>query len=322
MTALKIATRGSKLALWQANTVAQLMRDTGGPECEIVVIRTSGDEGTHPPDPPRTAGASENVATTGTPNVKRMFVKEIEEALLDGRVDLAVHSAKDLPGELPDGLVIAATLQREDPRDALLLPQGRPAGSFEHVKALLGGSPRIGTSSVRRVAQLRAAFNGATFESIRGNVDTRLRKLDAGECDAIMLATAGLKRLGFHDRLTTTVPVDVCLPAPGQGIVAIEIRDDAAPHIRAALRQLSDADSEAALLAERAVVTALGGGCQMPLGALAQVDGPDLTVHGLVASLDGRRIIRGVVRGHRGGAAAAGDKLARQLLTKGAAELL
>jgi hydroxymethylbilane synthase len=319
---LRIGTRGSKLALWQAHTVAQLMRDTGGPDCEIVVIRTSGDEGSHPPDPPAVSGPPENAATTGTPNVKRMFVKEIEEALLDGRVDLAVHSAKDLPGELPDGLVIAATLQREDPRDALLLPQGRPAGSFEQVKAILGGSPRIGTSSVRRVAQLRSALNGATFEAIRGNVDTRLRKLDAGECDAIMLAAAGLKRLGFHDRLTTAVPVNVCLPAPGQGIVAIEIRDDAAPHIRAALRQLSDVDSETALLAERAVVKALGGGCQMPLGALAEVDGPDLTIHGLVASLDGRRIIRGVVRGHRGGAAATGDKLARQLLMKGAAELL
>ena len=313
---MKIGTRGSKLALWQATTVARLIQDAGGPECEIVVIRTSGDEGSQPPDPPLAPGAS------GTPNVKRMFVKEIEEALLDGHVDVAVHSSKDLPGELPSGLNIAATLEREDPRDAILLPSRHAPTTFDEVKSILGTRPRIGTSSVRRVAQLRAILPEASFVAIRGNVDTRLRKLDAGECDAIMLATAGLKRLGFTDRITAAVPVTACLPAPGQGIVAIELRDDAPPLVRDAVTRISDADAEAALLAERAVVTALGGGCQMPLGALAELNGQSLGIRGLVASLDGRRIIRAQVTGNRGGAAAAGDKLAAQLLSQGAADLL
>jgi hydroxymethylbilane synthase len=316
---MRIGTRGSKLALWQANTVARLIRESGGPECEIVVIRTSGDEGSHPPDPPVSVTAA---VTTEPPNVKRMFVKEIEEALLAGRVDVAVHSSKDLPGELPDGLVIAATLEREDPRDAMLLPAGAAARSFDDVKTALASRPRIGTSSVRRVAQLRAQWPDASFSAIRGNVDTRLRKLDAGECDVIMLAAAGLKRLGFADRINAFVPVDACLPAPGQGIVAIEIRDDAPAAVRRVLMSISDADAEAALLAERAVVTALGGGCQMPLGALARVDGQELEIEGLVCSLDGRSVVRARARGNRGSAAAIGEKLAAQLLARGAAALL
>lgn len=310
---MRIGTRGSKLALWQAHAVAQHLGESGGPACDIVIIRTSGDEGSTPPDPP---------TTSGPPNVKRMFVKEIEEALLDGRVDLAVHSSKDLPAELPEGLTIAATLEREDPRDAVLLPDGATARSFDQVKAALGVQPRIGTSSVRRVAQLRALFPNATFPPIRGNVDTRLRKLDSGECDALMLAAAGLKRLGFASRISALMPTDACLPAPGQGIIAIEIREDAPGHVREAVQRISDVDAHAALIAERAVVKALGGGCQMPLGVLAELDGPHLTVRGLVASRDGRTILRGVAHGHRGGAAAVGDKLAAQLLARGAADLL
>jgi hydroxymethylbilane synthase len=202
------------------------------------------------------------------------------------------------------------------------LPAGQAAHTFADVKRVLGRHPRIGTSSVRRVAQLRALFPDATFNPIRGNVDTRLRKLDAGESDALMLAAAGLKRLGFESRLTAAVPIDMCLPAPGQGIVAIETRDDAPRSVREAVKRVSDPDAEAALAAERAVVRALGGGCQMPLGALALLDGQDITVHGLVASVDGRTLIKATVRGNRGGAAAAGDKLAQQLLSKGAADLL
>ena len=322
---MRIGTRGSKLALWQANTVAQLIREAGGPECEIVIIRTSGDEGSTPPDPPTPLEWHRTEVTTSVvppQNVKRMFVKEIEEALLDGRVDLAVHSAKDLPGDLPDGLLIAATLPREDPRDAILLPASAAPAAFEEIKRRLGPHPRIGTSSVRRVAQLRALFPHATFPAIRGNVDTRLRKLDAGECDALMLAAAGLKRLGFADRITAYMQPEACLPAPGQGIVAVEIRQDAAAQVRAAVRSISDDDAQAALLAERAVVKALGGGCQMPLGALAEIDGQDMSIRGLVASLDGRILVRGVARGHRGGAAAIGDKLAAELLSKGAADVL
>jgi hydroxymethylbilane synthase len=307
---MRIGTRGSALALWQARTVARLIQESGGPECEIVVIRTSGDEGQTPPDPP------------SGQNVKRAFVKEIEDALLHARVDIAVHSAKDLPGELPAGLLVAAALEREDPRDALLLPVDATARGFDAVKRSLGREPRIGTSSVRRAAELRGVFPTATFLPIRGNVDTRLRKLDAGECDALVLAVAGVKRLGLEQRVSAELPIEICLPAPGQGIVAIEIADSAAADVRAAAKCISDADAEAALLAERAVVQALGGGCQMPLGALARLDEHALSIDGVVASLDGRTIIRASASGHRGGAAAVGEKLARQLLAKGAAELL
>jgi len=237
---MRIGTRGSALALWQARTVSRLIQETGGPECEIVVIRTSGDE-------------KSTLGTLGTLNVKRSFVKEIEDALLDGRIDLAVHSAKDLPGELPDGLVIAATLEREDPRDALLLPSADVTG-FDAAKARLGQNPRLGTSSVRRMAQLRSVFPHATFVPIRGNVDTRLRKLDAGECDALVLAAAGVKRLGLEQRISALIPTDICLPAPGQGIVAVEIAERATAAVRDAVKRIADADSDTALTAERAVV--------------------------------------------------------------------
>ena len=326
--AIRIGTRGSALALWQARTVARLVRETGGPECDIVVIRTSGDERAGPPDPPPSPGTLGTSGTSGTPgtlspvNIKRMFVKEIEEALLDGHIDVAVHSAKDLPGELPVSLVVAAALEREDPRDAMLLPLSGAARGFDAAKTALGNHPRIGTSSVRRAAELRAVFPNATFVPIRGNVDTRLRKLDAGECDVLILAAAGVKRLGLESRLSALLPTEVCLPAPGQGIVAVQISDHCAREIRSAVEQISDADAEAALLAERAVVVALGGGCQMPLGVLATIDGQQIDVAGLVASLDGRHVIRAHVSGNRGGAAAAGDKLAAHLLAQGAGALL
>jgi hydroxymethylbilane synthase len=323
MSTLRIGTRGSKLALWQANTVARLIADTGGPECEIVVIRTSGDEKAGPPDPPQQLTTPATDTADGRlENVKRMFVKEIEEALLDGRIDLAVHSAKDLPGELPEGLTIAAALPREDPRDALLLREGRKLSGFDAAKSALGPRPRFGTSSVRRMAQLQSLFPHASFAAIRGNVDTRLRKLDAHECDALILATAGLKRLGFPDRISAFIPADVCVPAPGQGIVAIEITTKAAMVVRKAVMRITDLDAETVLLAERAVVRALGGGCQMPLGALARLEGQALTIHGVVASLDGRTILRAAAHGNRGGAAATGEKLAAQLLAKGAGDLL
>jgi hydroxymethylbilane synthase len=307
---MRIGTRGSALALWQARTVARLIEERG-PACEIVVIRTSGDEGSVPPDPPNSRE-----------NVKRAFVKEIEDALLEGRVDLAVHSAKDLPGTLPEGLRVAAAIEREDPRDALLLPVTAAVTGLDAVRRTLGQRPRLGTSSVRRTAELRMLFPAASFVPIRGNIDTRLRKLDAGDCDALVLAAAGVKRLGLEQRLSALLAVDVCVPAPGQGIVAVEIADRCPDHVRAAVARISDADAETALLAERAVVVALGGGCQMPLGALATLDGQNVTVHGLVASIDGGELIRASARGHRGGAAAVGEKLAAQLVAKGALQLL
>jgi hydroxymethylbilane synthase len=315
---MRIASRGSALALWQARAVARRIEQTGGPACEIVVVRTSGDEPGGPPEPPVAAP----VSTASPPNVKRMFVKEIEEALLEGRVDLAVHSCKDLPATLPDGLIIAAALEREDPRDALVLASAAKCDDPDAVRAALGSGPRIGTSSVRRIAQLRTMFPDATFNAIRGNVDTRLRKLDDGACDALVLAAAGLKRLDLAGRVSTYLPIEVCVPAPGQGIVAVEVAAAADSRVRNVASAISDADAETALLAERAVVQALGAGCQMPLGAIALLDGQELTVIGLVASLDGRRVIRAVVHGNRGGAARVGEKLARALLEKGATEIL
>lgn len=310
---MKIGTRGSALALWQAHTVARLVAELGGPACEIVVIRTSGDE--------RSAGAPPDLPAAGPVNVKRTFVKEIEEALANGAIDVAVHSGKDLPALLPDGLAIGAVLARADARDAIVLPAGRTVRSLGEARQHLGSTPRIGTSSVRRTAQLRGLFPTAAVVPMRGNVDTRLRKLDTGECDAILLAAAGLIRLGLEARVSAALPVELFVPAPCQGIVAVEVRegDQATRRIVSAI---TDADASTAFIAERAVVMALGAHCQMPLGAYAELDGQSLTLRAVVASLDGRRVIRAEVRGHRGGAAAAGDKLAAHLLAKGAADIL
>ena len=308
MPPLRIGTRGSALALWQARTVARLLGEQGTPT-EIVVIRTSGDESSRPPDAPGT-------------NIKRMFVKEIEEALLEKRVDVAVHSSKDLPGLLPDGLTIGAALERADPRDVMILSDGQPTRDWPAVVRAIGERPTIGTTSVRRVAQLRASFPHASFTPLRGNVDTRIRKLDAGDCTSIVLAGAGITRLGLDARISAYIPVEICLPAPGQGIVAVQLRSDAEASLRTAVSVISDADAEAALIAERAVVNALGGSCQMPLGALARIDGQSIEMLGLVASLDGRTVVRATVRGNRGGAGAVGEKLAAKLLAQGAREIL
>ena len=315
---MKLGTRGSQLALWQARTVAALIEQSGGPKCELVIIRTSGDE---PPDPPRTLGTLGTPGTPGTSSVKSLFVKEIEEALLDRRVDLAVHSSKDLPVALPEGLQISGVLRREDPRDALLLPRGEGVTDLDALRGRLGNHPRIGTSSVRRVAQLLASFPAATFLPIRGNVDTRLRKLDAGEADAIVLATAGLKRLGLEHRISLTLPIDVCLPAPGQGTVAIETRSDD-DTTSSMIHRLSHDDAMQALIAERAVVRALGGGCQMPLGAYAQIAGDQLRLRALVVSHDGQRVIREEATGSRPDALAIGDRVAQALLGRGAADIM
>jgi hydroxymethylbilane synthase len=308
MTLLRIGTRGSELARWQANTVAALLRARTGVECEIVIIRTTGDR------------LSE--ATLSQIGGKRLFVKEIEDALLAGQIDLAVHSSKDMPAMLPDGLTVGAVLEREDARDALVLPAGRePAASMEAVVRELGQEPRIGTSSIRRVAQLARLFPGATFLPIRGNLDTRLRKLDSGGYDAIVLAAAGLRRLQQGARISAFVPVEACVPAPGQGIIAIEIRDgDAAT--AGIVRQVDDRPSGIALDAERAVIRRLGGGCQMPIGAFAAVDGAALSLRAVVISADGARAAHAQIDGRSDEPIAAGDAAAEQLLDDGAKEIL
>jgi hydroxymethylbilane synthase len=305
-TVVRIGTRGSQLALWQARTVAQALEATGT-AAELVIIRTTGD---HLQDAPVSEGGG-----------KRLFVKEIEDALLREDVDIAVHSAKDMPAVLPEGLEVAATLPREDPRDVIVLPQGATGRDAAAVFAQLGSTPRIGTSSVRRTAQLASAIPGAAFVPIRGNVDTRLRKLDRGEYDALVLAAAGIRRLGFADRISAAIPPEDCVPAPGQGIVAIEIRanDDAA---RTVLQRVHHTDSASALAAERAVVAALGGGCQLPLGALAVQRHGTLHLQAIVCSADGARSVRARDSGPIEDPVGLGTRVAERLTSEGAAEIL
>jgi hydroxymethylbilane synthase len=329
---LRLGTRGSQLALWQANTVAARIAETGGPACRIVVIKTSGDRLQNAP-----------LSEIGG---KRLFVKELEDALLGGEIDLAVHSSKDMSVVLPGGLVIAGVLPREDPLDAIVLPDGvrlKPdtTGNVEttdggapgvsafsltselnQLVATIGESPTFGTGSVRRIAQLMRVFPNARFAPIRGNLDTRLRKLDSGEHDALVLAAAGLRRLGFESRISVRLPTAVCVPAPGQGIVAIEIRvdDDAT---RRAVTAINDAAADAALTAERALVETLGGGCQTPVGAFASPIHPDgLELLAVVVSLDGGHAIYATSPGPRSDAAGIGARVGAQLIADGAAAIL
>ena len=302
---LRLGTRGSQLALWQAGTVRTRIAESGGPASRIVVIKTSGDRLQQAP-----------LSEIGG---KRLFVKEIEDALLRDEIDLAVHSSKDMPAVLPDGLSIAGVLPREDPHDAVILAAGLKAcTTTEDLVASLGPTPAIGTGSVRRVAQLLNVFPRATFTNVRGNVDTRLRKLDAGEHQALVLAAAGLRRLGFASRISMTLPADVCVPAPGQGIVAVEIRSDD-DRTRSFVERISDPAALAALDAERAVVETLGGGCQTPIGALATpLDGSRLELIGAVVSLDGRRILRETARAKCEDALELGMRVGHELVAKGA----
>jgi hydroxymethylbilane synthase len=309
--------------LWQANLVAARIAECGGPPCRIVVIRTSGD------------GLQD--APLSEVGGKRLFVKEIEDALLRDDIDLAVHSSKDMPAVLPDGLAIGGVLPREDPRDAIVLPATvrlkadttgvvsgfrGTVGSIDDLVAALGRSPSIGTGSVRRVAQLSRLFPGARFTPVRGNLDTRLRKLDGGGHDALVLAAAGLRRLGFEARITLALPPDACVPAPGQGIVAIEIRaEDGAT--RRAVEPVDDRPARAALTAERALIEALGGGCQTPVGALASpAEGDLLDLVATVVSVDGARAVHARGRASTSEAAALGRRVASDLVDKGAGDIL
>jgi hydroxymethylbilane synthase len=302
----RIGTRGSALALWQARTVAAQLEERGMPT-EIVVIKTGGDRLQDAP-----------LSELGG---KRLFVKELEDALLAGDIDIAVHSAKDMSAVLPDGLAIAAVLPREDPRDALILSQGTRVVDFDAALAHLGEMPIIATGSIRRVAQLTAVLPHARFTPIRGNVDTRLRKLDSNEYEALVLAAAGLRRLGLEARISAAIPIDVCIPSPGQGIVATEIREDDR-ETSDVLKPISHADAAASLSAERAVVTALGGGCQLPLGAIAVLGPHGMSIQAIVVWPDGRQPIRRTVTGPAATAATLGARLAEELLEAGAAEIL
>jgi hydroxymethylbilane synthase len=292
---LVIASRGSQLALWQANWVRDQLAGAGR-QSRIEIIRTTGDKITDVP-----------LAKVGG---KGLFTKEIEEALLDGRADLAVHSLKDLPTELPEGLALAAVPEREDPRDAIV---GRKLSE-------LAAGARVGTSSLRRSAQLRARRPELLIESIRGNLDTRLRKLDEGQYDAIVLAAAGLKRLGWGARIAEILDAEVMCSAVGQGALAIETRGSGAG--RDAVAVLDHAPTRAAVTAERAVLHALGGGCQVPIGAHASVEGSTLHLLGVVAAPDGSVVVRAETAGPVGDSLSLGSALAATLLERGARAVL
>ena len=269
MARLRIGSRGSQLALWQANHISALLREHGH-EVEIEIIRTTGDKIT-----------DVALAKVGT---KGMFTKEIEEALIEGRVDLAVHSLKDLPTEMQAGFEIAAITKRENPRDVLVSKRYCSIEDLPH-------GARVGTSSLRRQAQLKAVRSDLDIYPLRGNVDTRLRKLNSGEYDAIILAAAGVTRLGLTAMVKQIIPVEIMCPAAGQGALGIEIRlgDEAT---RKHLSFLDDATARATTTCERALLNKLGGGCQVPIGAHAEMRDGRLHLQGVVANPDGSEVLR------------------------------
>ena len=296
---ITIGSRGSSLALWQANWVKDRLA-AAGHEIEIEIIKTSGDK-------LQTAA----LAASGT---KGLFIKEIEEALLAGQVDLAVHSMKDLPTDLPEGLGVGAVPEREDPHDALVSKSGLG------IKELPQGA-RVGTSSLRRQSQLLAMRSDLQVVPMRGNVDTRLRKLDRGDCDALVLAGAGLKRLGFASHITSWFPEDEICPAVGQGALAIEISLQNSD-VRDAVAPLDHSATHQAVRAERAMLAALGGGGQLPIAAYAKHGSGKLHLMGVVASPEGTRVIRASASGKPDDPESLGKRVAEELFSQGAGELL
>lgn len=300
---LVIGSRGSRLALWQAEQAkARLMDLHPDFEIHIDVIKTTGDV---KPDPLSVIGG------------KGVFTKELEEALLDKRIDIAVHSLKDLPTILAEQLSISAICEREDPRDALVLRIGSNSASLRELPA----KSVVGTSSQRRLAQLKALRSDLLIKDLRGNVDTRVRKLDEGQYDALILASAGLIRLGLRDRISAAVSASEILPAVGQGAIAIEVRADDVVAVEATSK-LNHRETELACRAERAFLRSLGGGCQFPIAAHATIEGQTLQLAGLVASPHGEEIIRDQLSGVLDQAEGIGTTLAARLIERGADTLL
>jgi hydroxymethylbilane synthase len=297
MARLRIGSRGSQLALWQANHISALLRERGH-EVEIEIIKTTGDK-----------ILDVALAKVGT---KGMFTKEIEGALLEGRVDLAVHSLKDLPTELAPGFEIAAITTRENPRDAFL---SRHFNSINELPV----KARVGTSSLRRQAQLKALRPDLDIHPLRGNVDTRIRKMEEGQYDAIILASAGLNRLGLTRWIREVIPADIMCPAAGQGALGIEIRHGDT-ETRKHLEFLNDEPTRLAVLAERALLNELGGGCQIPIGAFAEVTNGDIKLSGVVARPDGSLVLRDVRYGND--PVKLGEDLGKSLLERGGREIL
>jgi hydroxymethylbilane synthase len=298
---IKIGTRGSKLALWQANWVkSALTAGSSSVSVDIEVIKTKGDKILDVP-----------LAKIGG---KGLFVKEIEDALLNRRIDLAVHSMKDMPAELPEGLIIGAIPERENPQDVLLSKTGC---TFSELKK----GACIGTSSLRRGAQLRAERPDIEIVPLRGNLDTRVRKLQTQDLDAIVLAAAGVKRLAYERFISEFLDPDIMLPAAGQGALCIETRQDD-PLTADIISAIDHADTRSAVLGERAFLCSLEGGCQVPIAALGRIEGDQLVLTGLVADIDGQHIIKDCLKGPKTRSERMGQDLAAQLRSRGAGEIL
>jgi len=298
---LKIATRNSPLAMWQANFVRQqLLHHHQGLTVELVPMTTTGDRMLE--------------STLAQAGGKGLFLKELEDGLLAGRADIAVHSMKDVTVNLPHGLHIAAVCERADPRDAFV------SNHYSDLSELPAGA-RVGTSSLRRQCQLRAAFPGLEILNLRGNVNTRLRRLDDDEYDAIILAAAGLERLGMAERIRIFLPPEVSLPAVGQGAVGIECRLDD-QRVNALLTPLHHRDTAERIAAERAMNAHLEGGCQVPIAGYAELHDGVVSLRGLVGSIDGKTLLRARGSGHRSDAETVGRQVADDLLQQGARALL
>ncbi|CAN5732697.1 hydroxymethylbilane synthase [soil metagenome] len=300
---LVIGSRGSKLALWQAKWIRTLIsRFQPEVSIEIEIVKTTGDVKTEP------------LSIIGGQGV---FTKELEDALLVGRIDLAVHSLKDLPTTLPDLLTIAAICEREDPRDALVLRGEQTLGSVND----LSPCAVVGTSSQRRLAQLKYLRRDIEFKDLRGNVDTRLSKLDEGQYDALILAAAGLRRLGLESRISALITTDEMLPAVGQGALALETRSNDYSTI-ALVSSLNHEATQIACASERAFLRALGGGCQLPIAGYAVASRNELKLEGLIADPVGQEVVRGKLTGPTVEAEEMGSRLAHQLLSRGGDRLL
>ena len=298
---IKIGTRGSKLALWQANWVkAAIMERFPDTSVELIIIKTKGDKILDVP-----------LAKVGG---KGLFVKEIEEALLDRRIDLAVHSMKDMPSEIPAGLCIGAVPERENPRDALISTNNLTLSQ-------LPKGAKVGTSSLRRGAQLKSIRPDLEIMSLRGNVDTRLKKLETENLDAVILAAAGLKRMGFENRVTEYLDEETMLPAVGQGALCIECREND-PKIGPVMKTLDDDYTRTVVMGERAFLNRLEGGCQIPIAAHGTLKDGLFSICGLVAALDGTTIIKEEISGNGAESERIGVELAERLLLAGAKDIL
>ena len=297
MRILRIGTRGSMLAKWQAESVRKKLFAASGMEAEIVIIKTSGDKMQQAP-----------LTQIGG---KGIFIKELEEALLEESIDLAVHSVKDVPTDIPSRLMFPAVCRRDDVRDCLV---GSTLANLRH-------GARVGTSSLRRQAQLRHLRPDLDLRDLRGNVDTRLRKVESGEYEAVMVAKAGLDRLGLSQRISEVLSPEICMPAVGQGAIAVECRlkDTEAGDL---LAPLDDAETRTAIIAERALLSALQGGCQVPMGAWARIERSELLLDACVCSVDGLQYVKQRATAPPDQAAQLGEHMARVLIEAGAQSIL